>query len=196
MASLPPIDLPEGVAGDGAFDPQGEIVDARISRLSAAARRRCAWCLDSGSANGAATRRCSRSISASPTSRSIWLDRRRICLVMPITAMATRSPFTATCSISATACWSSSPMAISRRSIARQLLFSTWQHMLYRDLTQSPDKFLSRVRGESRQGSRLSPRPRFGMGDPSRRRDRGKCTADGRRARLVLAFHSRTVRGR
>ena len=28
------------------------------------------------------------------------------------------------------------------QTIARQLLFSTWQHMLYRDLTESPDKFL------------------------------------------------------
>ena len=28
------------------------------------------------------------------------------------------------------------------QTIARQLLFSTWQHMLLRDLTESPDKFL------------------------------------------------------
>jgi len=29
------------------------------------------------------------------------------------------------------------------RTIVRQLLFSTYQHMLYRDLTQSPDRFLA-----------------------------------------------------
>src|SRR5687767_5993326 len=28
------------------------------------------------------------------------------------------------------------------QTIARQLLFSTWQHLLYRELAESPDKFL------------------------------------------------------
>ncbi|MGH6658034.1 MAG: 1,2-phenylacetyl-CoA epoxidase subunit PaaC, partial [Sphingomicrobium sp.] len=31
------------------------------------------------------------------------------------------------------------------RTIARQLLFSTWQHILYRELTESPDRFLSEL---------------------------------------------------
>lgn len=31
------------------------------------------------------------------------------------------------------------------RTIARQLLFSTWQHILYRELIESPDQFLSEL---------------------------------------------------
>ena len=31
------------------------------------------------------------------------------------------------------------------RTIARQFLFSTWQHLLYRELTESPDKFLREI---------------------------------------------------
>ena len=46
-------------------------------------------------------------------------------------ATATRSPSTATCSISAIACWSSSPTATSPRPWRGSCSISTWQHMLF-----------------------------------------------------------------
>ena len=44
------------------------------------------------------------------------------------------------------------------RTIARQLLYSTWQHMLLQRLAGSTDTFLARIRRQGGQGSRLSPR--------------------------------------
>ncbi len=82
------------------------------------------------------------------------------------------------------------------QTIARHLLYTTWQHMLLQRLTQSSDRFLARIRAQGGQGDRLPPRAGERVDDPSRRRDRGKRAADGRGARLVLALHPRAVRGR
>ena len=83
------------------------------------------------------------------------------------------------------------------RTIARQLLFSTWQHMLYqRAERKSTDRVPARDRRQGGQGSRLSPRAGRRMDGPAGRRHRGERAADGRGARLVLALRPRTVRGR
>ena len=66
------------------------------------------------------------------------------------------------------------------QTIARQLLFSTWQHMLFERLTSSSDQFLARVRGQGGQGSRLPPRAGERMDDPAGRRDGRKRAAHGR----------------
>ena len=65
------------------------------------------------------------------------------------------------------------------QTIARQLLFSTWQHLLYQRLTDRSDSFLREIRGQGGQGSRLSPRAGRGMDRPARRRHRRERAADG-----------------
>jgi ring-1,2-phenylacetyl-CoA epoxidase subunit PaaC len=67
------------------------------------------------------------------------------------------------------------------RTIARQLLFSTWQHMLYRDLADSPDKFLREFAAKAVKEVAYHREER---------------AADGRGTRLVLALCPRIVRGR
>ena len=57
--------------------PTGEKLTPAPTISCASATTR--WCWASGSANGAGTGRCSRSTSASPTSRSTWSGRRRCC---------------------------------------------------------------------------------------------------------------------
>ena len=82
------------------------------------------------------------------------------------------------------------------RTIARHLLMSTYQHMLYQRLAESTDTRAGGDRRQGGQGSRLPPRAGRRMDGAAGRRDRGERQADGRRARLVLALHSRIVRGR
>ena len=74
------------------------------------------------------------------------------------------------------------------RTIARQLLFSTWQHMLYRDLTDSPDKFLrefaAKAVKEIAYHRSLASEWTIRLGDGTVR----KRSPHGRRPRLVLAL--------
>ena len=103
---------------------------------------------------------------------------------------------TATCSISRIACWSSSPMAISRRPSRGSCCSRPGSTCCYSDLTESPRQVPARIRGQGGQGSRLSPRTGQRLDHPARRRHRGERAADGRGARLVLALRARIVRGR
>ena len=80
------------------------------------------------------------------------------------------------------------------RTIARQLLYSTWQHLLLQRLTGSSDRFLRRIRRQGGQGDRLPSRAGQRMDGAPRRRDRGERPAHGRRPRLVLALRPRAVR--
>ena len=169
--------------------------DASTRRLSAAARRRCAdprpaaWRMVRPRA-GARGRSQPRQPGARP-------DRPGDASCSARRATPTSSPSTATCSISAIACWSSSPMATSRGRSPGSCCISTWQHMLFQRLTgvqrpASSREFAAKAVKEVAYHRELASR----MDGPARRRDRGERAADGRRARLVLALRPRAVRGR
>ena len=152
------------------------------------------WSSASGSANGAGTGRCSRSTSASPISRSTWSARRRCCSARRATA--TSSPSTATCSTFRNCLLVEQPNGDFAQTIARHLLYTTWQHMLLQRLTQSSDQFLREFAHKAVKEVAYHRELAIRMDDPPRRRHRGKRAAHGRGARLVLALRARAVRGR
>ena len=80
------------------------------------------------------------------------------------------------------------------RTMARQLLFSTFQAAAARRLGIVGRSAPRRDRRQGGQGSALSCRTGQRLGRPPRRRHRRKPSADDRRARLALAFRRRTVR--
>ena len=82
------------------------------------------------------------------------------------------------------------------QTIARHLLYTTWQHMLLQRLTAVERPVPARVRAQGGEGSRLSSRAGRRVDDPPRRRHRGERAAHGRGTRLVLALRARAVRGR
>ena len=156
MPSLPPIrprTRPARQAGKGAFDaPRSEAGTTGAGRLSAAPRRRFA---DPRPAAGRMVRACAgargRPQPRQPRARP---DRAGDASARRRRAMPTSSLSTATCSISAIACWSSSPMAISRgpsRGICCSRPGST---CCSSGLPQSSDRFLANSRPRR---SRKSP---------------------------------------
>ena len=109
-------------------------------------------------------------------------------------ATATRSPSTATCSISAIAGWSSSRTAISPRPWrgnsssrpGRSCCSSIW--------SARPTRLIAAIAAKAVKEVTYHAGARRRMGDPARRRHRGKPAADGGRARLELALRPGAVR--
>ncbi|CAM5577588.1 hypothetical protein SALBM135S_01815 [Streptomyces alboniger] len=77
-------------------------------------------------------------------------------------------------------------------TIARQLYFSTYQHLLYGQLAAS-DGELAPLAAEGRQGGRLSPGPRRAVDPAPRRRHSRKPRPDAARPRHPVAIHRRDV---
>ena len=82
------------------------------------------------------------------------------------------------------------------RTIARHLLYSTWQHMLLQRLTESSDQFLREFAAKAVKEIAYHRELAERMDGAPRRRHRGERPAHGRGARLVLALRPRAVRGR
>jgi ring-1,2-phenylacetyl-CoA epoxidase subunit PaaC len=148
MASLPPIDMPSEATGEGSFDPRGAIDDAPyhdyLLRLGddslILGQRLSEWCghapvleVDLSLANlaldlvGQATHLLGHANDGDGDALAFHRDVLdfRNCLLVE------------------------QPNGDFARTIARQLLFSTYQHLLYRDLTQSPDTFLREFAGKA-----------------------------------------------
>jgi ring-1,2-phenylacetyl-CoA epoxidase subunit PaaC len=91
-------------------------------------------------ANGAGMGRCSRSTSAWPISRSIWSA--KATLLLNEAGDGDRLAFHRdVLDFKNLPCWSSSQCDFAQ-TIARHLLYTTWQHMLLQRLTESSDQFL------------------------------------------------------
>ena len=82
------------------------------------------------------------------------------------------------------------------RTIARQLLFSTYQLALYDRLRDSADPVISGVAEQGGQGGRLPPRPRARVDAAPRRRHRGEPSPHAGGRRLDVAARGRAVRAR
>jgi ring-1,2-phenylacetyl-CoA epoxidase subunit PaaC len=102
-------------------------------------------------------RRRSRSIFRSPTSR--WTRSARRPLLWARRAMPDELAFKRDVLDFRNCLLVEQPNGDFARTMVRQLLFSTWQHMLYQRLTASSTQQLSRSR-QGGQGSRLPPRAR------------------------------------
>ena len=150
MASLPPIDLPSGASGEGAFDEpaveaDGDVRFAYLLRLGDDAlilgQRLSEWCghapsveVDLSLANmaldliGQATHFLGRAGEVEGQGRDG-------------DALAFRRDV-----LDFTNCWLvEQPNGDFAQTMARQLLFSTWQQMLFERLTASRDEFIASV---------------------------------------------------
>jgi ring-1,2-phenylacetyl-CoA epoxidase subunit PaaC len=148
MASLPPIDVPEGATGKGAFDapPAGEPDPARFDYLLRLGddslilgQRLSEWCghapaleVDLSLANlaldlvGQATLLLSEAGNCEGKGR----DGGRLAFQRDV--LDFRNSLLV-----------EQPNGDFARTIARQLLFSTWQHLLLQQMTRSSDRFLA-----------------------------------------------------
>ena len=198
MASLPPIDLPSNATGAGAFDApaleEGPALFEYLLRLGddslILGQRLGEWCghapsveVDLSLANialdliGQATHFLNRAGEVEGKGRD------GDALAFHRDVLDYRN------------CWLvEQPNGDFARTMARQFLFSTWQKLLFRQLTRLEGRADRRGRREGRQGGHLPSGAGERMGDPPRRRDRGEPAPDRGRPRLELALRARIVR--
>ena len=194
MASLPPIDVPKGATGAGAFDEP------------AAARARCRahdYLLRLGDDALILGQRLGEWCGHAP---ALEVDLSLTNLALDLIGQAThllggagdadQLAFHRDVLDFRNCLLVEQPNGDFGRTMARQLLFSTWQHMLYQRLAGSSDAFLRDIAAkavkEVAYHRELAAEWTVRLGDGTEESARRMA----RRARLVLALRAGIVRGR